>query len=99
MHVEKPIDMICIAHHFGMEQPATIEFERLDKLSLLCLKVSDLFDGKAEFLFFQIDGLHGLSLITQLNACEKNGMGLYRRLYGTAQTVGINTAVKDIKKR
>jgi len=35
VHVEEPINMFLVAHHFGMKQPAAIEFERLDKLSLL----------------------------------------------------------------
>ena len=77
MHVEEPIYMLCVAHHFGMKQPATIEFERLDEFAFLGLKVRNLFDGKAEFLFFQINGLQRLSLVTQLNSCEKNRMGLY----------------------
>ena len=39
MHIEEPIDMLRVTHHFGMKQPATIEFERLDKLFFLCLDV------------------------------------------------------------
>lgn len=99
VHVEEPIDMLRVAHHFGMKQSASMKLERLYEFLFLSLKVRDLFDGKAEILIFQIDGLQRLSLITQLNAGEKNRMSLYRCLNGTAQTVSINTAVKDIKKR
>ena len=77
MHVEEPIDMLCIAHHLGMKQPATIEFERLDEFPFLSFKVCKLFNGKTEFLFFQVNGLQRLSLVIQLNTCEKNGMGMY----------------------
>ena len=82
-----------------MKQPATIEFEGLDEFSFLSFNIRNLFDGKTEFLFFQINGLQRLTLFTQLNACEKNGMGMYRRLDGATQTVSINTAVKDIQER
>ena len=99
VHVEEPIDVICVAHHFGMKQPAAIELERLDEFLFLGLKVNNLFDGKAEVLLFHIHGLEGFAFVGHPNPCEESGVRHDRRLDGAAQAVGIEAAVKDKKKR
>ena len=98
VHVEQPIDMFRIAHHFGMKQSAAIELVWFDEFPLLCLNVRNLFDGKAELLRFHIYGLERFAIVGHPNPRKEGGVRLYRRLNGTAQTVGIKAAVKDIEK-
>ena len=98
VHVEEPIDMLRIAHHFGVKQPATIELVRRDESLLLRLNVRNLFDSKAEILFFQVNGLERFAVVGHPDPCEESGMRLYSRLNGAAQPVGIEAAVKDKKK-
>ena len=84
VHVEEPIDMIRVAQHFGMKQPAAIEFERLDEFLLLGLKVYNLFDGKAEVFLFHVDRLEGFAFVGHPNSGKESGVRLYRRLDGAA---------------
>ena len=99
VHVEEPIDMLRVAHHFCMKQPAAIELVRHDEFLLLSLDVGNLFDSKAELLLFQIEALEGLSVVIHPNPGEESGVGLYGCLNGTAQAVGIKAAVKDKEER
>ena len=98
VHVEEPIDMLGVAHHLCVKQPSAIEMERLDEFLLLGLNIGDLFDGKSEFLIFQIYGLDGFAFLVEFDAGEESGVGLYGGLNGATETVGIDAAVEDIKK-
>ena len=96
--VEEPIDMLSVAHHFGMEQSATIELEGFDEPLLLSLR--DPFDGMAELLLMiHVDGLEGFTLIVHSYPRKECGVRLQHRLDGATQALGIKTPVKDIKIR
>ena len=99
VHVEEPIDMLRVAHHLGVKQPAAIKLVWLDEFLLLGLNVNDLFDAEAELLIFQVEDLNWLTIVTHLNAGEESGVRLYRCLDGATQAVGIEAAVKDKEKR
>lgn len=99
MHIEEPIDMRCITHHFGMKQPAAIKLEWLDEFPLLGFKVCDLFNRKTKRFIFYIDRLERFAFIVHPNACEEGGVSLYHRLDGATQTVSIKATIKDIEER
>jgi hypothetical protein len=99
VYIEEPINMLPIAHHLCTEQPATVQFEWLDEIPLFSLKVCKLSDSKTEMLVFDVDGLDGFSIVIQFESREERRMSRYRYLDGTAQTVSIYTAVKDVKIR
>ena len=93
MIVDEQIQVAAVPQQPYVEQPSASQLEGFYQLLPHGGKVADVFHTQRPRLIADVDGLHRLAVVVQLQPGEEGGVGCHSLFDGPAQTVGVELTV------